>query len=93
MKSTLGLSAGSPAAVTAPLAGNAPVRERANPLKAETAENIIRFALWMHGRKTYPSFTEVMEVFGVHRSSAHRMLNAYEAATGIERPRNPGGDR
>lgn len=97
MRATLGFAVAPAPAVTAPMAANPEPRRNRDAStaasKAENAENIIRFALWMAKRKTYPSFHEVIETFGVHRSTAHRMLNAYEAVTGIERPRNPGGER
>jgi hypothetical protein len=52
---------------------------------------IITFTRWMDKRRI-PTFAEdVAARFNVSMSTAHHWLNAFEQATGTERPRRHGG--
>lgn len=46
-----------------------------------------RFFAWMQAQRTFPMPEQVIARFGCGRATAHRWLNAYEEATGMQRPR------
>ena len=46
-----------------------------------------RFYQWAQAQRSFPMPEQVMARFNCARATAHRWLNAYEEALGVERPR------